>query len=316
MKLAIKTLVAAALLGGLLSLVDVSAAMHSLAWADPWAVLTALLVSALGVIFSAFKWQQILAARSIRMSLALSTRIYWIGMLVSNVLPTSIGGDAVRIWLAADHGEMPELTASVVFERLTGLIVLLLIFATAMAVDPHHVRLPWGVGPMVILVAAVVAMAVILPKPLQRLCDRIPHRTALIGRLASFSRKVLGALGVHHADPRSLLTALILSIPFYATILLAHVAVLYAVGVQVSLLDVAVAAPLVALVGVLPLTPNGIGVAEGAFVAIYASLGVPPEAALAAALLRRIVDIANSSIGAVLLLAGTRVRLGHPFPWR
>ncbi|HEX6011869.1 MAG TPA: hypothetical protein VFY87_08735 [Geminicoccaceae bacterium] len=54
---------------------------------------------------------------------------------------------------------------------------------------------------------------------------------------------------------------------------------------------------------VLPVSINGLGVAEGVFVAIYASVGSVPELALAAAVLRRLVDVANSAIGGLFWLA-------------
>ena len=60
---------------------------------------------------------------------------------------------------------------------------------------------------------------------------------------------------------------------------------------------------LVPLLGVLPVSINGLGVAEGVFVAVYASVGIVPELALAAAVLRRLVDVANSAIGGLFWLA-------------
>ena len=51
------------------------------------------------------------------------------------------------------------------------------------------------------------------------------------------------------------------------------------------------------------MTVNGLFLAEGAFVLVYASVGVAPETALAAAILRRLVDLANSGFGGLLWLA-------------
>jgi hypothetical protein len=47
---------------------------------------------------------------------------------------------------------------------------------------------------------------------------------------------------------------------------------------------------------------NGLGVAEGVFVLLYVQLGVDPETALAAAVLRRVVDLANSGLGGLFWL--------------
>ena len=57
---------------------------------------------------------------------------------------------------------------------------------------------------------------------------------------------------------------------------------------------------MIPLVSLLPLTLDGIGVVEGAFVLFYAAAGAPPEAALAAAMLRRPGTLAVSTVGGPL----------------
>jgi len=94
-----------------------------------------------------------------------------------------------------------------------------------------------------------------------------------------------------------------LSACFYGTIILAQHAVFRAVGVSVPLLEVALVAAVVPLLTLLPLSLNGLGMAESVFVLLYVQLGVDPEVALAAAVLRRLVDLANSSLGELFWLA-------------
>ena len=59
------------------------------------------------------------------------------GQFVSNVLPTTIGGDVLRVArLSRDTGETPKTFASVVLERLTGWLVLPLISVVGFLVNP------------------------------------------------------------------------------------------------------------------------------------------------------------------------------------
>ena len=53
----------------------------------------------------------------------------------------------------------------------------------------------------------------------------------------------------------------------------------------------------------LPLSVNGIGVSEAAFVVLYGQAGLPAEVALAAALLRRVLITLAALVGAPLWLA-------------
>jgi uncharacterized membrane protein YbhN (UPF0104 family) len=66
---------------------------------DPAPLAAAFAVSVVGVLISAEKWRGLLRRAGVRLSLAASARLYWIGMFVSNFLPTSVGGDAARLAL-------------------------------------------------------------------------------------------------------------------------------------------------------------------------------------------------------------------------
>ena len=61
------------------------------------------------------------------------------------------------------------------------------------------------------------------------------------------------------------------------------------------------------LLSLVPISLNGIGLAEGVFVAVYGVVGVLPDAALAAALLRRLVDLLDSAVGGLFWLIERRI---------
>ena len=55
-----------------------------------------------------------------------------------------------------------------------------------------------------------------------------------------------------------------------------------------------------------PLSPNGIGLQEGALTILFVQLGLGPDVALAAALLNRLALLLTAAIGSLVLLAGPR----------
>ena len=86
---------------------------------------------ALAVVASALRWQQMLAALGHHVGFGRLVTTTWAGQFVSNVLPTTIGGDVLRIArVARDTGDAPDTFASVALERLTGWLVLPLISLT------------------------------------------------------------------------------------------------------------------------------------------------------------------------------------------
>ena len=61
-----------------------------------------------------------------------------------------------------------------------------------------------------------------------------------------------------------------------------------------------------------PISPNGIGVQEGALAILFVRLGLPPDVALAAALLNRLALLLTAGIGAMALARGARRRPSAP----
>ena len=96
------------------------------------------------IVLSAVRWEQVLHALDLRVPLKRLTSHYFAGQFVSNVLPTTIGGDVLRIARVSRDlgGHRPESVASVVIERLTGWLVLPLISFIGLVVNrgllPDH----------------------------------------------------------------------------------------------------------------------------------------------------------------------------------
>ena len=259
------------------------------------------------VLISARKWQLLLQRARIGVGFPAAAQLYWIGAFFSNFMPTGIGGDAVRLMMTPAPDGRSRVAATILIERLTGLLVMLGLSVIGLLILPLDLG-----GP-------------------------VPHFVTVAGRgglgggghLGSFhARPLLGPAGDRPALPAGLcpdtfrlcpsgsgkrarpglqrdgsLGALLYSLPFYGAMMLAQYCMLRAAGADVGMLAVVLGAPLVALVTLLPITVNGLFLAEGAFVLIYASTGIPAEVALAAAILRRLVDLANSGLGSVLWLA-------------
>jgi uncharacterized protein (TIRG00374 family) len=73
-----------------------------------------------------------------------------------------------------------------------------------------------------------------------------------------------------------------------------------AVRADVSLGDVATISPFILAIGLLPISPNGIGTIEATFVLLFGALGVDEHVALAIAILRRLALLVLSLVGGVL----------------
>ena len=88
---------------------------------------------------SAVRWQQVLRAMGLHEDLRRLVPLYFAGQFVSNVLPTTIGGDVLRVSRlsrGADDADSADTFASVVLERLSGWLVLPLITFFGLVINP------------------------------------------------------------------------------------------------------------------------------------------------------------------------------------
>lgn len=303
-------LVACGALVLLLFLVDWREATAALAHADPGWILGAFLISAVGVVLSAAKWQGLLRQGGIDLPLFTAARLYWIGMFFSNFLPTSVGGDAVRLALTPARGQVVNAAGSILLERLTGLVVMLALCALALRMRPQLLEDVGLHDPLLIVVLVLTFGTVLLllaPSLLAYLLPPVIERSpCALRRLLAVMHGASVTVAEQASSGSALTRAVLLSLPFYGTIILAQYCVLKAVGSTIPFSQVALLAAIVPLLTIVPLSINGLGVAEGVFVLLYSQVGVVPELALAAAVLRRLVDLANSALGGIFWLQQQR----------
>jgi glycosyltransferase 2 family protein len=261
-----------------------------------------------GIALSALRWQKVLEALDIRTRLPRLMSHYLAGQFVSNVLPTTIGGDVLRVSrLSRDTGESPGTFASVVLERLTGWLVLPVITIVGFAVNPGlrglgtatRVALALAFGTLALLVAVLAAAS----------STRIGGRFAARGGWRGF----VGAIhvGVEHlrSHPGAAANVLAAGFAYQLALVLAAVAAAQALGLRPAGLTALLAFfPAVLIAQVLPISMSGLGVREGAFVLFLGPLGVAQQEAIALGLLLYLLNLVVSLLGAPAFAAGGRSR--------
>ena len=96
-----------------------------------------MLTVLLGLVLSAWRWQQVLLVFDASVAMRTLTGHYLAGQFVGNVLPSTIGGDVLRVARSAKTvGSTPTAFASVVLERLSGMVALPLLVFVGFAIQP------------------------------------------------------------------------------------------------------------------------------------------------------------------------------------
>jgi uncharacterized membrane protein YbhN (UPF0104 family) len=293
---------------GLLALVtwrlDLAAVLRKAAHLDPpWTgVAFAAVFAAIGV--SAWKWGTILTWRRRPLPAARLLRHYFVGLFFNNVLPTTVGGDAVRAWEASrETGEVPEAVGSVITERLIAGAAL---GFTALLGLPFIERTPR----LVALVAAFLAIdlalvgAVLIPRVAEGLAAGLLPR-----RLTAARGAVEGTVAVVRESLRApglFLKVMGQSILFQVLVAAVNACLFEAMGVPVSLARCVVYTPMIFTITMIPVSLSGLGVREAAYVYFFGQAGVGQADAVAASLLFFLVVALSSLPGAPLFALGRR----------
>lgn len=285
-------------------LVDWPATWRTLRHSDLSLVLLAAAVLVLALIVSTVKWERLARFACGPLGFPALLRAYWIGNFLSNYLPSSVGGDVARVLVLRQAAGTAPLAGSVLVERLTGVTALAIISGGCLLLRPVQ---PWSLNLALWLLLAAIAIGIVLTFAAgghllgggNALLQRLP---GLVRRVAAKLTRFGEAVAAFRAAPAELAVAGLWSCLFYGLLVLFQLALLRAAGSSITLAETALVAPLVPLVSLLPVTANGLGLTEGAFVLFYTQMGVPAEQAFAAAILRRLVMIAVSVPGGLLWL--------------
>lgn len=226
------------------------------------------------------RWQAVLRALGRRLAFLHGLRLVLVGLFFNQVLPSSVGGDAVRIWQVRRDGvDLRTAIDSVVIDRLMALGILFLIIA---------VSLP--------------ALFAIIPSPVARTAIALLAGGGLVGyvlfafldRLPNFffrwrATKAIAALSTDFrtaiSSPRYGAMSLALSLVIQLVVALSVFVLAASLEYRVSLIDCVILMPLVILATAIPISIAGWGVREGAMVVAFGYAGLSTHDALALSVL-------------------------------
>jgi uncharacterized protein (TIRG00374 family) len=288
----------------IVSKIDLGKTAHTIGSANPrWLALSAFL-TVVTVPPQALRWQMLLRVRGINDSIAWLSRAYFVSYAVGQVLPTSVGGDASRIFETTRRhpGFGSPIAGSVLLERAIGGAVTLVLAALGFLLAIGR----YPIGPYLwieagFVVATVLAAIVLFSSSIRR---HLRLAVPLLQRLR-IERPIRAAYeGIHgyRAHLGTLLGVVVITAAAQASRILAIWASGRSVGIEVSLRPYIVLGPLLFLVMLVPFTVNGLGVREAFFVSFLGRLGVSADAAFATGFLFFLMTLLLAAPGLVVLV--------------
>ncbi len=302
---AFKVLVSIGLISWLLSRADLGQIWHTIQTAN-YALLTlAFVMFFIGYFLAARRWQILLAALGVPARLLTLVQSFSIAILFNNFLPSTIGGDAYRMYDSFRLGAGKSRAVAVVFiDRVVGLSALILLaftvslFAAEVAEQIPLLRLFLAGAMFGILVLSWIIFGS-GGKVLMRLTGgssppmKIAHR--IMGKLYYSFQLFEGRSDV-------LLKAVGLSLLLQVNVVIHCLIIARALQIEVPVVAMFIIIPLSFLIMTAPISINGIGLRESVFVFFFGLYGVAPELALAFSFISFGMILAQGVVGGIVLM--------------
>ncbi len=283
--------------------IDLGQTLRVIADANPWYLLLALLLMVATILPMAWRWQLLLRAKGVEDNLRWLTRAYFVSYAAGQILPTSVGGDAVRIYETArrhpGHGDTAA--ASVLLERAIGGAATLLLAAVGFLLAVGHYDVGAYLWVEAFFVVATIFLGFLLFSRRARPLLKLGRPVLAWVRLDKLVARVYQAMHSYRDHVGVLFAVFFVTLGVQAIRVLAVWLSGEAVGIDLSPRPYYVMGPLLFLVMLVPFTVNGFAVRESFFVSFLGQVGVSADQAFAAGFLFFVITILMALPGALTL---------------
>lgn len=294
----LRVLVSFALIAVLIKVIKLESLLKAFSMVNLKVITCSLLIYGISEITLAIRWKNILHSNGINISFPKILCINLIGTFTSNFIPGAAGGDVIRpVYLFQRFSDRKMfLYASVFFERVSGVIVIVLLaFLGSVWVGIFQKDWWFILVSLIILIGIIIAFTVIKWFSLSQ-----KQLSGFIGKIQKIGQQfAIQFIGI--AQNRILLLKTIIwsLIAQMATITM-YWFLLLSLGERTNLLLVIMSISLAWLFAMVPLSFNGMGLRESSVVFILSKFGLASNTIMAVTILGLIPIFIFSIIGAIL----------------
>jgi len=276
------------------------------------AVWFALAVACIGLVclFGIMRWQWILNVQGLKLPIMRASSIFFIGLFFNAFMLGATGGDVIKAWYVAHetHHKKAEAVATVIVDRVIGLLALFVIALVMMGLYYHRVfddrKLRWFT---VVTLAVVMGTVLVTVLALWKgLADKLPGVRARLQKLPKYDLlcRMVDAYRVYASHPAVLAKTILISFGVHLFSMLSIVCIGRGLGLQPQngIIDYFLYLPIINSVTAIPISISGFGVREGMYAVMFGAVGIAQSAAIAMSLLGFLANLFWSLVGSVFYL--------------
>jgi uncharacterized membrane protein YbhN (UPF0104 family) len=290
----VKAGVSVALMWWVLRAAGVDNVLARISTVEPSTLIVALAIMAVLSVLQTLRWLLVLKAGDHVLAFGRALQLVFVGYFFSQLLPSSVGGDAVRAWYARGPGiGLGDAVNSVIVDRILALVALLLLIGCT---APWLIeRLPHAAARSALIATAVLGLAGVIGLfVFHTLEPKLPQRQPFTA-----ARKLYTILRRTLLHPGYAVPAVLLSVAVHIGVTFIVFAIAHGLGSTVGLVNCLLLVPPVMLVATLPISIAGWGLRESAMAGAFGLVGMPHSDAVTISLLFGLLFAAFSLPGAV-----------------
>ncbi|MEK7662212.1 MAG: lysylphosphatidylglycerol synthase transmembrane domain-containing protein [Patescibacteria group bacterium] len=298
-RLMLKITVSLAFLLFIFSKVDVKEIFSSFVSFHPLSIFSAVILSVAALSVAAVKWRILIP----EYSFSELFRLTFAGQFYSLVLPGQVFGETAKAYrLALGSSDAPRIVASVLFDKITGILGLLIVsFGGALFSDFSRASIILVTMGIAIFVTLVFLAVLFKTRGGEKLLLFF-NKTGKISKLLEF----YGFLKIYFNDIPVFVRSVIFGILFQLLAVSITAILAFSLGIDVSFADMSWVFGFVSLALLIPITFGGLGLREVSFVALLALLGTAPILATALSLSVFSVQTIMALVGGLFELSALR----------
>lgn len=276
---------------------------RALAGVDWSCIAIAVLLALADRVLMALRWLWLLGPidRSTLPPLRVVMRVFFVSTFAGTFLPSGLGGDAVRTWQMANEGvPMAQSLASVLMDRVLGIVSILIASAVGLALYPQIIDNFWVSLTLAVTGAgSVVALSFVYSEACaglgKTLCRLVPLK-----RVAGKIEQTIDALLAYRRHHGAVTLVLLASIGVQLLRVVQAYYLGLSLGISAPFIHYIAFVPVIVLIMQLAPTINGFGAAQFGFEWLFGLGGTPAAPALALSILFIALGFVGILPGAVL----------------
>ena len=284
---------------------DLSTIWRTVKEASPGYLLLAFSMFYIGFFLISLRWRMLLRVEGIDAKLMYLFKSFNIAVLFNNLLPSTIGGDAYRmydVWRLG--GSKTQAVSVILIDRFLGMFALVTYgLIASMMVSEVRNAIP---GLVFYLAGILLAMMVVIWMAFGSGARFLSWFLQLDIKLLSIFQKIVGkisdALEMYRGRGDVLFKALLISFGVQLNVIVHFIIIAYALAIDIPPIGMFIIIPLATLIMLAPVSINGLGVREVVLVFFFGLYGVSSESAIAFAWIWLAMLLAQGMVGGIAFL--------------